>query len=36
MRIGKFASSAEYLMDEQFQNYQFSKSHFWFSKFKKI
>ena len=30
MRIGKMASSAEYRMEEQFQNYQFLEPNFGF------
>ena len=33
MRIGKMASSAEYRMDKQFQNFQFLKPNFGFSSF---
>ena len=34
MRIGKIASSAEYRMDEQFQNCQFLKPNFDFPNLK--
>ena len=36
MRIGKISSSAEYRMDEQFQNLTIFGVKFWFSKFKKF
>ena len=35
MRIGKIASSAEYRMDEQFQNCEFSEPNFDFRNWKK-
>ena len=36
MRIRKIASSAEYQMDEKFQNLPIFGAKFWFFKFKKI
>ena len=35
MRIGRIASSAEYWMDEQFQNFQFLEPNFGFPNWKK-
>ena len=36
MRIGKIASSAEYRVDEQFQNFPTFAAKFWLYKFKKF
>ena len=36
MRIGNIASSAEYRMDERFQNLPIFEVNFWFSKLKKF
>ena len=36
MRIDKITSSAEYRMDEQFQNSPICGAKFWFSKFEKF
>ena len=36
MNIGKIASSAEYRMDKQFQNFPIFGAKFWFSKLKTI
>ena len=36
MRIGEIASSAKYLMDERFQNYQFLEQNFGFLNWKKF
>ena len=35
MKLGEIASSAEYRMDEQFQNLPIIGAKFWFSKLKK-
>ena len=36
MRIGEIASSAEYRLNEQFQNLAIFGAKFWFSKLEKI
>ena len=36
MRIGETTISAEYQMDEQFQNFPIFSIEFWFSELKKI